>query len=70
MAADTGDVVVEGFDTDPGMAVVANSGTCVERLMELVGGSPLVLVLAPMAHCGHPRLSLVVVGRKKKQDER
>ena len=70
MVADNGDAVVEGFDTDPGMAAVANSGTCVEHLMELVGGSPLVLVLAPTAHCGHPRLSLVVVGRKKRQGER
>ena len=61
MAADNG-AVVEGFDTDPDMAAVVHFGTCVERWMELVGGSPLVLVLSPVARCGHPRPSPVVVG--------
>lgn len=69
MAADNG-AVVEDFDTDPGMAVVVYSETFVERWMELAGGSRLVLVLALVALWGHPRPSLVVVGRRKRQGER
>lgn len=68
MAADNG-VVAEDFDTDPDMADVVHSETCVGRRVELVGGWPLVLALGSVARCDHPRPSPVVVDWKRRQDE-
>lgn len=69
VAADNG-AAVEGFDTDPGMAVVVNSETCEELRTEVVDGSQLMRVFAEVARCGHHRLSPVAVDRQKRQDGR